>query len=301
MKILITGATGLIGEALTSLLIEKGHSVNYLTTDTNKIVSKPNSYGYFWNPSEGKIDENCLINVDAIIHLAGASIAKRWTTSYKNEIVESRILSAELLYKTLKKYPHQVKQIISASAIGIYPESESLSYDESTTEKDTGFLGNVVSKWEESVDKFQQLQLKVCKIRTGVVLAKNGGALPEMAKPIKMYLGANMGNGKQIQSWIHINDLVQLYYFALQNELEGVFNAVAPNPVSNAELTKAIAKKLHKPLFLPSIPEFVMHFILGEMASLVFSSKNVSAKKVIKTGFQFQFPTLETALADIYK
>lgn len=301
MKILITGATGLIGKELTLLLLNNGHSVNYLTTSLDKIVSKPNYFGYFWNPAKGTIDENCLINVDVIIHLAGASISKKWTKAYKEEIVESRILSANLLYTTLKTYPHQVKQLISASGIAIYPQSYEVAYNEATTEKDNSFLANVVTQWEESVDVFKQLNIKVCKLRTGVVLSKKGGALPEMEKPIKMGFGANIGNGKQIQSWIHLNDLAQLYYFVLKNQLEGVFNAVAPNPVSNAELTKTIAKKLHKPLFLPNIPKFVMRLILGEMAVLLTASNNVSSKKVQDVGFQFQFPTLQLAIDDIYQ
>ncbi len=301
MKILITGATGLIGKELTLLLLNNGHSVNYLTTSLDKIVSKPNYFGYFWNPVEGTIDENCLINVDVIIHLAGASISKKWTKAYKEEIVESRILSSDLLYKTLKTYPHQVKQLISASGIAIYPQSYEVAYNETTTEKDSTFLANVVTQWEESVDVFQQLNIKVCKLRTGVVLSIKGGALPEMAKPIQVGFGANIGNGKQIQSWIHLSDLVQLYYFVLKNQMEGVFNAVAPNPVSNAELTKTIAKALHKSLFLPNIPKFILSLVLGEMAILLTASNNICSKKVQDVGFQFQFPTLQMAIDNLYQ
>ena len=301
MKILITGATGLIGKGLVSLFLDNGHSVNYLTTSKGKIISKPNYFGYYWNLDKAEIDENCLINVDVIIHLAGASIAKRWTKAYKQEIIESRINSAGLLFKTLKNNPHQVQQIISASGTAIYPESDTVSYDETTKSTEDNFLANVVKKWEESVDVFQKLGIKVCKIRTGVVFANNGGALPEMVKPIKMGFGATMGNGKQMQSWIHHKDLVNLYYFVFQNQLEGVINAVAPNPVSNAQLTKIIAKTLQKPLFLPAIPQFVMKLILGEMSFLLFSSKNVSAVKIQKLGFQFHFPTCKEAIDDLYQ
>lgn len=301
MKVLITGATGLIGQHLVSLLIDKGHSVNYLTTAKNKITSQPNYIGFYWNPSKGVIDTSCLINVDVIIHLAGASIAKRWTASYKKEIIESRVQSAQLLFTTLQNNPHQVIQIISASGTAIYPESFTTSYDETTTESDTGFLGNIVKQWEESTLKFNQLNIKVCILRTGMVLAKNGGAIQEMIKPIQFGLGANMGNGKQIQSWIHIQDVVNIYYFAIQNQLDGIFNAVAPHPVSYAELTKTIAKTINKPLFLPNIPHFLMKLILGEMATLLFSSKNVSAKKLMQFGFQFRFPTIKEAIQEICK
>ncbi len=300
MKVLITGATGLVGKQLTQWLVNKGHAVNCLTTSRAKITSKPNYYCYYWNPEKGEIDENCLINVDAVIHLAGASISKRWTKAYKKEILQSRIQSADLLYKTLKKYPHQVKQYISASAIGIYPESHERVYDENTTEKDQGFLAEVVTQWEHSADQFHQLEIKVTKVRTGLVLSEKGGALPEMAKPIKFGLGANMGNGKQIQSWIHLDDLVALYGFLLENQLTGIFNGVAPNPVPYETLNKAIADRLHRPLFLPNIPKFVMCLFLGEMAALLFSSKNVSARKVSDSGFTFKFPDLKGAIADLY-
>lgn len=300
MKILITGATGLIGKELVSLLLAKNHTVHYLTTSKAKIEEQSNYIGFYWNPQEGKIDENCLYGVDVIVHLAGANIANRWTNAYKQEIIESRTLSGELLFNLIKKHPNQVKQIISASGTAIYPESFSTIYNETTTETEDSFLSNVVKKWEEAADRFQVLGLKVCKLRTGIVLSNKGGALPEMVKPIKFGVGAGMGSGKQIQSWIHITDLVALYYLAIEKQLEGVYNAVTPNPISNQQLTKVIAKTLKKRLFLPNIPKFVMQLLLGEMSYLLFSSKNLSAQKILKAGFQFQFPEIEKAMANLY-
>lgn len=300
MKILITGATGLIGGELVKLLLDKKHSVNYLTTSKSKIESKPNYQGYYWNPEQGKIDENCLYNVDVIVHLAGANIAKRWTNVYKQEIIESRVLSSELLYNLLRKTSNQVKQFISASGTAIYPESFTKVYNETTLATEDSFLSNVVKKWEESANRFQGLDIKVCKIRTGIVLSNDGGALPEMVKPIKMGFGAAMGNGRQMQSWIHIKDLVSMYCFTIENNLEGIYNAVSPNPISNKELTKIIAKTLKKPLFLPNIPQFVMKLILGEMSYLLFSSKNLSADKIQSHGFKFKFPQIDEALNDLY-
>ncbi|HNP33832.1 MAG TPA: TIGR01777 family oxidoreductase [Flavobacterium sp.] len=300
MKILVTGATGLIGKELVKLLLSRQHTVHYLTTSKSKIENKPNYQGFYWNPQLGKIDDNCIYEVDIIIHLAGANIAKCWTNSYKQEIIESRILSSELLYNLVKKHPNQVKQIISASGTAIYPESHIKTYDETITETDDGFLSHVVRKWEESVDRFQVLGLKVCKLRTGMVLSNAGGALPKMIKPLKIGLGAAIGNGKQIQSWIHINDLVRIYCFVMENQLEGVFNAVAPNVVSNQELTKVIARALKKPLFLPNVPQFTMKLLLGEMSSLLFSSKNLSSQKIINEGYRFKFPGIEEAIADLY-
>ena len=295
MKILITGATGLIGKELVKLLLAKNHTVHYLTTSKSKIESKPNYQGFYWNPQQGKIDENCIYEVDVIIHLAGANIAKRWTDKYKQEIIESRTLSTELLYILIRKHSNQVKQIISASGTASYPESYSKVYDETTQETEDSFLANVVKKWEESVNRFQVLGLKVCKLRTGMVMANKGGALPEMVKPIKIGFGAAMGNGNQIQSWIHINDLVSMYCFVMENQLEGIYNAVAPYPVSNQELTKVIASTLKKPLFLPNIPKFIMKLALGEMSYLLFSSKNLSSEKIQSLGFKFEFPKWPTS------
>lgn len=300
MRILITGATGLVGTELTKLLLQNGVSIHYLTLsqDQKSTFDGSDCVGFYWNPEQGIIDENCLLGVDAIIHLAGATIAKRWTNKQKQAIIESRILSSNVLFKAVKENPNQVRQIVSASAIGIYPDSHSTVYTEDSTAVDPGFLAHVVVKWEESVDKFKLLNIKVCKIRTSTVFAKEGGALPVMAKPIKIGFGAAFGNGKQIQSWIHVHDLARLYYFAVLNEWEGIYNATSPHPISNEAQTKLIAKILHKPLWLPNIPRFVMKLALGEMHDLLFNDKNVSAQKVISAGFTFGFPDPESALRD---
>jgi uncharacterized protein (TIGR01777 family) len=300
MTILITGATGLIGKELVNSLLSQQHTVHYLTTNVSKIADKPNLKGFYWNPQLGKIDESCVYGVEVIIHLAGANIAQRWTKSYKQEILESRILSSELLFNLLKKSAHQVKQIISASGTAIYPESITQQYDETVRQTEDSFLSNVVKKWEASVDAFQRLGIKVCKLRTGIVLSEKGGALPEMVKPIRLGFGAAMGSGKQMQSWIHIEDLVAMYIFAIEKQLEGVFNAVSPNPVSNSELTKTIAKVLKKPLWLPNVPEFLMKILLGEMAYLLFSSKYLSAEKIKSEGFNYKYPDIQSAIHHLY-
>ena len=301
MTVLITGATGLVGQELVSLLLQNGFTVHYLSTSKSKLVSQNNYKGFYWNPKTSEIDLNALTDVEVIVHLAGASVAKKWTPSYKQEIIESRVLSTRLLYKTLQKNLHQVKQIVSASAIGIYPNDLNYIYHETDNKVDNSFLGNVVQQWEEEVNQFEKLHIKVAKIRIGIVLAKNGGALQEMAKPIKMGVGASFGSGEQYQSWIHIQDLVAIFQFVIQNQLSGVFNGVAPYPVTNAELTKAIAKTLGKPLFLPNIPQFVMKIILGEMHQILFSSQHVSCRKLLDLKYQFKFASLDKALNDLLK
>lgn len=299
MKILITGATGLIGSELVRLLLQNGVTVHYLTTSKDKIETQPNYHGFYWDPNQGVIDENALMGVDSIIHLAGATISKRWTSKYKQEIIESRILSSNVLFKALKDHPHSVKQIVSASAIGIYPDDLTNLYTEEDTRADDSFLGKVVVKWEESVNKFRLLNIKVCKLRTGLVLSNKGGALVEMVKPIKMGIGSPFGSGKQIQSWIHIHDLVEMYFYAVKNELDGVYNAAAPNPVTNKKLTQQIATVLKKPLFMPNIPRFLMKLVLGEMHTILFDSQNVSSKKVEKQGFIFEYKLVDKALKQL--
>lgn len=300
MKVLLTGATGLIGTELSALLLQNGISVHYLTTAKKKIKNEPNYVGFYWNPSLGIIDENALMGVDSIIHLAGATISKRWTKSYKQEIIESRLVATNTLFTALKNNPNQVKQLISASGTAIYPNNSSQIFDENTTQMEDSFLGNVVYKWEESVDKFKLLNITVCKLRTGIVFSNKGGALMEMVKPIKLGVGASFGSGKQIQSWIHIDDISALYLYALENCWEGVFNAVSPNPISNNDLTKALAFQLKKPLLLPNIPQFVMKFILGEMHVLLFENRTISSKKADKAGFVYKFPTVTSALENLF-
>ena len=299
MRVLITGATGLIGQEIVKLCHEKDIKVNYLTTSKSKIVQEENYKGFYWNPKAKEIDADCFKGVDTIVHLAGATVSKRWTPSYKKEILSSRTETTALLVSTLRESTHTVKQVVSASAIGIYPDSLINYYDESHNEISSSFLGQVVSVWEQASDEFLKLNITVSKIRIGLVLSNKGGALMEIVKPIKFGLGAAFGNGKQWQSWIHIHDLANLFLYVLQNNLSGVFDGVAPNPTSNSELTKTAASVLHKPLFMPNIPKFFMKLILGEMHILLFESQRVSSKKIADTGFLFKFNYLEPALKNL--
>ncbi|HLT53167.1 MAG TPA: TIGR01777 family oxidoreductase, partial [Flavobacteriaceae bacterium] len=273
MKVLITGATGLIGKEIVRYCHAYNIAVHYLSTSKNKLQNTPNYKGFYWNPKLKSIDAACFEGVDAIINLAGATIAKRWTVAYRNEIIESRILALQLLKETLSTTNHSVKHIISASAIGIYPDSQTNYYKETNCDVSKSFLGDVVKAWEDAVYAFTPLGLKVSKIRIGLVLAKNEGALPQIVKPVRYGFGAAFGDGKQWQSWIHVSDLARLFLYVMQNQLDGVYNAVAPNPVTNTELTKAIARTLKRPLWLPNIPRFFMHLFLGDMHMLLFESQ----------------------------
>jgi uncharacterized protein (TIGR01777 family) len=297
--VLITGATGLIGQEIVKICHDQNMNVHYLTTSKNKLTTTDNYKGFYWNPDTKEIDIFCFEGVDTIINLVGASISKRWTDSYKKEIITSRTETAQLLLDTIKSNNFPIKQIVSASAIGIYPNSLTNYYEEDEPSVSASFLGQVVEQWEAIVDQFASAGIQLAKIRIGLVLSTKGGALPEIAKPIRLGLGAAFGSGEQWQSWIHIKDLARLFVFAVTNNLEGTYNGVAPNPVSNLELTKTVAKTLHKPLILPNIPKFAMKLVLGEMHILLFESQRVSASKIEETGFDFEYHHLEPALLDI--
>ncbi|WP_034923310.1 TIGR01777 family oxidoreductase [Gillisia sp. CAL575] len=299
MRVLITGATGLVGSNIANKCIKKGIEVNYLTTSKDKIENKPNYKGFYWNASKNEIDANCITDVDAIIHLAGASIAKRWTSSYKEEIIDSRVETAKLIFNTLKSSENSVSQFISASAIGIYPSSLQKLYTEEESNKDDSFLTEVVEKWEAAADRFKELKIKVSKVRTGLVLAKDGGALQKMKEPADFNLGAAFGSGKQWQSWIHIEDLANLYIHILEKNLVGVYNGVAPNPVTNSELMEGIAKQLDKNVWLPNVPAIALKVALGDMSTVVLSSQLVSSDKIENTGFSFKYKNLTKALEDL--
>lgn len=301
MTVLITGATGLIGQEIVKQCHAKGINVHYLTTSKSKLSTQTNYKGFYWNPKNNDIDHTCFVGVSAIINMVGATISKRWTNAYKKEILDSRIETAQLLQDTIKTHNYKINQIVSASAIGIYPSSLTNYYDETYTEISDTFLGEVVEQWETVVDGFKPICTKVAKIRIGLVLAKKGGALPEFIKPIKFGAGAVFGTGKQWQSWIHIKDLAALFVYALQNKLDGIYNGVAPNAVTNKELTKLAANLLKRPLILPNIPKRVMKWLLGDMHMLVFQSQRVSSQKIETEGFHFKYANLKPALEDLLR
>ncbi len=297
-NVLITGASGLVGTRLTNLLMQKGYQISHL--------SRKNRVGpittHQWDVKKKKLDKEAINNADAIIHLAGAGIAdKRWTDKRKKEILESRTNSTELLFEMLKSNPHNVKTFISASAIGIYGFAGEDKVFTEKSEPADDFLADVVKQWEASVDKMESLGIRVIKIRIGILLSTQGGALAEMMKPIKWGVGSPLGSGGQYMSWIHIDDVCRLFMQSIEEEsMTGVYNAVAPHPVTNKELTKAIGKVLHKPIWLPNVPGFVLKIVLGEMADLVLKGSKVSANKIQEAKFSFSFSQLDDALEDLF-
>jgi uncharacterized protein (TIGR01777 family) len=296
--ILLTGGSGLIGKSLTKLLLAKGYVVSHLSRSPGK---NPRVKTYLWDVHTGQIDAACIDGIDTIIHLAGAGVAeKRWTNKRKKELVESRTKSIRLIYELLKSKQHKVTSVISASATGYYGDRGDMLLTEDSKPADD-FLAECCIAWEKAVDEGEELGLRIVKFRTGVVLNKKGGALPQMATPVKWYVGSPLGDGKQWIPWIHWHDVEKLYLYAIMNnKLSGTFNMVAPVPVTNEEMTRAVAKQLHKPLWAPKVPEFVLDVLLGEMSAIVLGSTKVSPQKIEETGFKFDYRELEGALKEIY-
>ncbi|MFT4673707.1 MAG: hypothetical protein ACI9R6_000601 [Saprospiraceae bacterium] len=299
MTILITGATGLIGTALTQHLLNQGHGVHFLTTRKEKIVQEKNHKGFYWNPTSGEVDVLAFDGVDCIINLVGATIAKRWTPAYKKIILESRTKTAALIYTSLKKIDHTVKHFVSASGISVYPNAIDTVYTETSTDVASNFLAEVVVAWEAAADQFTAIGIRVVKIRTGVVFDAKEGAFPKLVQPIKMGIPSAVGSGTQWISWIHRDDIVAIYAYAAIHELTGVYNAVAPVPVQNIVLTRLVAAAYKVPMWTPKVPAFLLKLLLGEMAVLVLEGQQVSVSKFKKKGFKFIYPTIESALVKL--
>lgn len=300
MIYLITGATGLVGKHIVKRCEQQNIVVHYLTTSKSKIKNTPTYKGFYWDPTSGYIDKEAFKGVSTIIHLAGANVAKRWTNSYKKKILESRIIPTTLLKKVLTEINHTVTQFISASAIGIYEDSLVEFYAEDSRYLGANFLADVVKQWEGAVNQIADLGIAVAKIRIGIVLDAKQGALPKIAKPIKMYSGAAFAKGNQWQSWIHIHDLASLFMFVAQEKLTGVYNAVSPNAVTQNKLIASCAAVLSKPLWLPNIPKFVLRLMLGEMSMILLASQRVDSSKIQEEGFLFEFPSLRKALQFLF-
>lgn len=299
MKVLITGATGLVGKHIMAQCQEQNIKVHFLTTSKKKLSDDPVAKGFYWNPAKGEIDKACFQGVDYIINLAGATIAKRWTKSYKQEVLQSRTHSLETLKKGLKETKTHVKSIVSASAIGVYPNSLTNYYEETEPEVDASFLGEVVVAWEKAAETLIPYAKSLSIIRIGLVLDNKEGALPKLIQPIKLGVGAAFGTGEQWQSWIHVKDLASMFLFCATQGLNGIYNGVAPNPVSNAKMVKEVAASLKKPLWLPNIPAPGLKLLLGEMSYVLLASQRVSSKKIEDEGFHFSFANLKPALTNL--
>lgn len=329
--IMITGGTGTVGKRLTDMLLKKGHSViivgrggkpnQPLKAGANSGNPNNGNLSYAqWNIDAQTIDETAIQQADYIIHLAGAGVAdKRWSDLRKKEIADSRINSCALIVKALSSIPNKVKGVISASAIGWYgPDkhdggdnveggeitagSSKIGFTEEANAY-PDFLGNTCKAWEDSIAPVKAFGKRLVILRTGIVLSNEGGALVEFKKPLLFKTAAILGSGNQMISWIHVDDLCNQYIYAIENEqMNGVYNAVAPTPVSNKTLTIELAKKICGSFYIPFyVPAFILKLVLGEMSIEVLKSATVSSQKMEAAGFQFQYPNINDALNQLTK
>ena len=298
-QILVTGATGMVGRQLVATLQQMGYGISILSRRKTTLA---NVKVFLWDIYKQQIDTACMEGIDTIIHLAGEPIAdKKWTKERKQQIIDSRVLSTQLLYKAIRERGASVKNFISASAVGYYGNRG----DEILTETSApgqGFMAHCCKAWEDAVDEGDSLQLRIAKFRIGFILARKDGALASLDKPIRFFVGAALGSGQQWIPWVHIDDIVEMFVKAIGDQnYQGAYNACAPYPVTNTTLTKAVAKVLNRPVWPIKVPEVVLEMILGKMSDVVTLSTNTSAQKLLDAGFIFKYTHLENALNDIYR
>jgi uncharacterized protein len=295
-KVLITGGTGMVGKQLIELLQTKGYGIHVFSRNASVIKG---TISYFqWNPQQGTYDSNALSGVSTIINLAGAGIAdKRWSAARKKEILDSRVQCGHLITKALQETPNTVTTIIQASAMGWYGadvEQRQNGFIE-TDDAPNDFLGNTCKAWEASIDGVKALQKRLVILRIGIVLSQQGGMVKELKKPMSFGLVPIFGNGKQVVSWIHVADLCKMILFGIENNVEGIYNAVSSEPIVQKVLSNQIAKALGKKIRLPFyIPSFLLKIALGEMSIEVLKSTTVNNNKIKKAGFQFEYPAVES-------
>ena len=303
-NILIAGGTGLVGKRLTEMLLDKGYGVTILTRTLNETSNNPNLSFANWDTDKQTIDEQAVSNADAIVNLAGAGVAdKRWSVARKKEIIDSRVNSGRLIVNALQRIQNNVQVVVNASAIGWYsPDKKTFKTYQEEEPANTDFLGDACKQWEQSVHSISLTKKRLVKLRIGIVLSKDGGALKEFLKPLKFGIATILGSGKQKISWIHIDDLCRMFIAAIeQDKINGVYNAVAPVVTTNNKLNIALAKKLRGKFYIPIfVPKFVLKMVLGEMSVEVLKSSDISCKKIHDTGFQFLYPSVESAFEQMF-
>ena len=299
MKILITGATGLIGSRIVKDCLERNIKVNFLTTRKNKINSISGCHGFFWDPQKNIIDLKCFDDIDSIINLSGASIFRIWTRKNKELILNSRVQSLNFLRNTIKENNIKINSIISASGIGAYPSSNEKEFDENEKDRSNYFLSDVIKEWEKATMSFKNIAKNVSIVRIGLVLSKDGGVLRQTMQPMSFGFGVYFGKGNQWQSWIHIKDISRLFLHINEKDLSGIYNGVAPTPLSNFDFTKMVSKIRRGVLFLIPVPRLFFRLIFGEMHIILFKSQKVSSEKIQSKGFTFIYENLENTLKNI--
>jgi len=301
MKTLITGATGLIGQALTQSLLNDGHAIVVLSRKPEMVRARIGVEVYQWEPEVGPPPAEALREVDAVVHLAGESVAaRRWTAEQKRRIRNSRMVGTRNLVAGLQAATTRPSVLVSASAVGFYGDRGDEQLDERAS-AGHDFLSGVCQEWERESGRAGELGMRVVQVRVGVVLSAEGGALPRMLPAFKLGVAGRLGSGQQWFPWIHIADIVGLFRHAMQApQLSGPMNGAAPGIVTNAEFTKVLASVLHRPAFLPA-PRLALNFALGEMSELLLASLRVVPRVAMETGYQFRYPELKAALEDLLR
>lgn len=302
-RIIITGATGLIGKKLSKSLIDRGDNVIIFSRNKDKAKSMiPGAKDYIeWDYSKPEVWKINLENTDAVVHLAGINLfSKRWNENFKKEIIESREVSTRNIALAINSCINKPKVLISASGIGYYGDCGDKILDEDSS-AGNDFLADVCKVWEGEARKVEQFGVRSVQIRTGLVLSKEEGALKQMLPPFKFFIGGPLGNGKQWTSWLHIDDIVRIYLYAIDNNnLNGPVNAASPNPVTMKEFAKTLGKVLQRPSLF-SVPKFALKVVVGEAAEVVTASQRVDVKKLSNSGFKFKFNFVEEALINLLK
>jgi uncharacterized protein (TIGR01777 family) len=299
MKIAIAGGTGFVGKALVKQLVTDQHDVVILTRKAERPHAGRIQYVQWL--SDDSNPSQYLQDIDIFVNLAGESInSGRWTETRKERILNSRISAVKELMEIMKHLQNKPKAFINASAIGIYGTSEIGVFTEEDQVEGTDFLSDTVKKWEQEANTANSLGIRTVLCRFGIILDRNEGALPKMVTPYNMYVGGNIGNGRQWMSWVHIQDVIKALLFVMENEdLQGPVNFTAPKPVTMKEFGPALAKVLHKPHWLP-VPSFALRLLLGEMSTLVVEGQKVLPRKLLEHGYRFLYPDLHSALENIF-
>lgn len=298
--ILITGASGLIGTALSKALLAQGHVLHHLGRDAKPDTERTRHFQ--WNIHEGSIDPDCVQGVTHIVHLAGAGIAdKRWSKARLTELIDSRTASSRLLLRTTERAGARIETMVSAAGINYYGAATSGHVSLESDPPGTDTIAHISVEWERAVDEWAHLT-RVVKLRTPIVLSSAGGALPKLAAPVRWGIGAALGTGRQWMPWVHIDDLVRIYIAALFDQrFKGAYNVNTGHDVTNGELMRSLARALGRPHFLPAVPSVVLRLALGELSTILLGGSRASNKRLLETGFKFHHPMLQSALADLLR
>ncbi len=295
MRVAITGSTGMIGSTLISFLLPKGHGVTQITR--RRVLKGAHQTPFLtWDPDAGQIDAQALEGHDAVIHLAGTNVGERWSESYKKDILQSRVKGTRLLCQTLVRLKNKPKVLLSASAIGYYGNHPPDKILDENSPQGQGFLPDVCRQWEEETKAARDAGVRVVNMRIGVVLSKKGGAVAKMWMPFQMGLGGVLGSGKQMMSWVALDEIPLIIDHLMNKDVSGPVNLVSPQAVSNAQFTKVLGQVIKRPTIFP-IPGFMIQLLFGEMGErLLLEGARVVPKRLQETGYQFHYPDLRAAL-----